>query len=120
MEKDLLKAHQEHDIFLYQSDYDGSPRSVIEALSSGIPAIIAHHPGTDVLDPEGKYIAFTDYSDVDTILKNIEDYIANPAKWIKRAETGRNIIIENFSTKVVAKKYFEFYQSHLKTQSTNY
>lgn len=108
--EELLKAFHSHHVLLYQTINDGSPRIVLEAMASGIPMIASHHPGIDVLDPDGKAIAFTEYGDAETIADLVEDYVSDHVPWLERAVEGRHIVEAKFSHIAGAKQYVELYE----------
>jgi glycosyltransferase involved in cell wall biosynthesis len=98
-----------HDMFIYQSVNEGSPRAVLEAMSSGIPIIASTHPGIQVLDPEGSFIHFSHFGEVPRITKMVESFLQNPLRWIERAAEGRAYTEKHFATDVVADSYVRFY-----------
>jgi glycosyltransferase involved in cell wall biosynthesis len=106
---ELLLAFHSHDLFLYQTMNDGSPRIVLEAMASGIPIIASHHPGIDVLDPGQKAIGFTEYGDAAKIADLIEDYMSNHVPWWERAAEGRRIVETRFTKVVGAAQYVDLY-----------
>lgn len=103
------KTLETSDIFVYQSINDGSPRTVIEAMSLGVPIIASKHPGIDILDVDRKYVKFTEFSETQKIVSFIEDYITNKAAWIETANACAKHIRESFSCEEAAKKYAAFY-----------
>lgn len=107
---EVRSAFWNHDLFVYQTMNDGSPRVVLEALASGLPVIASHHPGIDVIDPTGEFIAFTNYGDVPHIVAWIQDYAQNHSAWQERAHLGHQRITGRFSTPVVARQYVSFYR----------
>jgi len=107
--EEVRQKYRSHDLFIYQSMDDGSPRTVLEALACGIPTIASRHPGIDVLDPNGEIIQFTEYGDVDRIVELVQEFSDHRQIWRERAIEGRNHIVESFDSKVVAKAYRDFY-----------
>jgi glycosyltransferase involved in cell wall biosynthesis len=105
----MHSAYCSQDIFIYQTINDGSPRCVFEAASCGIPIIASHHPGIDLLDPDGHYIHFTQFGDVDAIVKHIETFLHNRHKWLQMADVGRFGMRERFGNVAVAQKYQDLY-----------
>lgn len=106
---DLRILYQNSDLFVYQTINDGSPRVVMEALACGLPVVASHHPGIDVLDPGGDFVAFTEYGDVNNIVAFIESYLIEHRSWSERAKLGRDTIVQKFSTVQVARLYADFY-----------
>ena len=108
---ELLDQLHRHDLFIYQTNNDASPRVVLEALACGIPIIASHHPGIDVIDPDGESIAYTEYGDAVRIADLVGGYASNRREWSERARTGRRIAVERFSSKAIAQQYLAFYRS---------
>jgi glycosyltransferase involved in cell wall biosynthesis len=102
------------DIFLYQSVNDGSPRTVLEAFTTGIPIIASRHPGIIHLDENEKYIHFTEFGDIDKIVKQIEDFSIHKDAWIRQARMGREYVVNNFDCRVIARQYGVLYKSFAK------
>lgn len=108
--EELREAFRSHDIFVYQSVNDGSPRVVLEAASTAIPIIASGHPGIRVLDPSGDFIHYTDYSEVDKIVHLVRQFAENAPAWRRRAQDGRSEIVRRFRTEVVAHQYVGLYR----------
>ena len=106
----LRDIYRDSDLFLCQTINEGSPRVVLEALACGLPVIASHHPGIDILDPEGDWIAFTDFADVSEITRIVQDLRNNPSAWAQRALIARAAVVERFSMPTVARQYVELYQ----------
>jgi glycosyltransferase involved in cell wall biosynthesis len=107
----LRDLYRESDVFVCQTINEGSPRVVLEALACGLPVIASHHPGIDVIDPHGDFIAFTQYGDVEGIANYVQDFMSNQTDRDNIAAEGRRKIEEVFSSEVVAKQYIELYDS---------
>ena len=107
----LRRHYRNSDLFIYQTINDGSPRVVLEALASGLPVIASHHPGIDVLDADGEFIAFNEFGDSDSILSYVRDFREDPSQWDERSRRGREAIERRFSVPAVARQYVDFYHS---------
>ncbi|MDA1349279.1 MAG: glycosyltransferase family 4 protein [Chloroflexi bacterium] len=105
----LREMYREADLFLYQTINDGSPRVVLEAVACGLPVIASHHPGIDVIDPDGDFIAFNDFGDTERIVIHVRDLIQRPRRRLQMVERGRQSAINRFSASVVARRYVELY-----------
>jgi glycosyltransferase involved in cell wall biosynthesis len=95
------------DLFIYQTINDGSPRTVLEAMSLGVPMIVSNHPGIEILDPEKEYLHFTDFADIDHIVELIAEFTDNKELWFKKAEKAAKYAADNFSCSKAAEKYAE-------------
>lgn len=116
----LRDIYRDHDLFLYQTINDGSPRVVLEALACGLPVVASHHPGIDVIDPEEKFISFTQFDDVEAAMMKIATLSADPDLLFSISKLGRSKIDEHFSTEVVADRYIRFYEEIIQRNETNY
>lgn len=105
--KDLFNYALDHDIFIYPTLNEGSPRIILEMASLGIPIIASKHPGIIEIDKECKFINFLDGD------KNIEyyiiNYLSNQKLFIQKAICGRNYVLENNSLEKISKVYEKNY-----------
>lgn len=53
-QKELLKAMENHDLFVLYSSYEGLPHVVLEAFSARVPVVASNIPGTDEVAIDGK------------------------------------------------------------------
>jgi glycosyltransferase involved in cell wall biosynthesis len=107
--EELREFYRSADIFIYQTINDGSPRVVLEALACGLSVIGSTHPGIEVLDSEKRFIAFSDFGDIRTIVKHVEDFLRDRDGWKQRATLGRKTIETEFTSRAVAQQYADFY-----------
>ncbi|MGH9649276.1 MAG: glycosyltransferase family 4 protein, partial [Terriglobales bacterium] len=112
--EDLRTLYQNSHVLLYQTRDDGSPRVVLEALACGLPVVASHHPGIDHFDPQGEFIAFTEFGDAARVAEYVLDVQRNPGEWAKRSRRGRERMGARFSTAAVADEYAAFYRSILR------
>jgi len=97
------------DWLFHVSEYDGSPRVVLEALARGLPVIGSRHPGIQVIDPDDDFIMYADPWNPDAVLDEIIRTRSDPAEYNRRANIGREFILENFSSRAVAPHYIDLY-----------
>jgi glycosyltransferase involved in cell wall biosynthesis len=107
--EELREFYRSADIFIYQTINDGSPRVVLEALACELPVIGSTHPGIEVLDSEKRFIAFSDFGDIQTIVEHVEDFLRDSEAWSQRATLGRKTIETEFTSRAVAQQYADFY-----------
>ena len=107
----LREKYRKADLLLYQSLHEGSPRVVLEALASGLPVIAAHHPGIDVIDPPGDFVSFTEFGDVDRIVRFVSELEGHKEMQEDKARRGRDSVVARFNTGVVAEQYVSLYNS---------
>lgn len=81
----IPEIFQNSDIFVLPSLYEGVPRTVLEAMSCGIPVVISQFTHLEgLIDGGGQMFPKMDVEALSTIIKEI---INNPGK---KAEMGRN------------------------------
>ena len=117
--EELRHLYRNSYLFLYQTINDGSPRVILEALACGLPVVASHYPGIDNIDPKGDFICFTQFGDVEAIVKHILFLKSNGDDWQRRASLSRLAIEKYFSTKAVAKQYISLYSKLLKNTKSN-
>ena len=103
--KELLNAS---DIFLFTTKQEGLPRSMMEAMASGLPCIASKIRGnTDLLEnTDGGYLCeSTDYKDFAEKI----NILANDKQMRENAGKSNLITIRKFSTDTVSKEIKEIY-----------
>jgi glycosyltransferase involved in cell wall biosynthesis len=98
---------------------DGSPRTVLEALSFGLPVIGSCHPGIKVLDPDQQFIVFADPSNLDDILDELVDSKKNPDRYIDRVKRGLAYVKEHLTSDVISDRYVRLYKQQMEVQRDN-
>ena len=105
----VLEAFRSHDVFLYQTINDGSPRIVLEAMACGMAIIASHHPGIDVLDPDGHAVSFTRFGDAERIAELAAGFLERPEQLREKGSEARAIAMDRFNHREVATEYVGFY-----------
>lgn len=85
------------------SRYEGSPKAVIEAMSSGLPVIAVKAPGLIEIVEDGVNGLLVDPDD-ESIADAVRRLIDNSELWLKLSENGRRMAIETYSKKSVLQK----------------
>lgn len=78
----VLKAYEEHDVFLFPTLRDSCPAQLLEAMAKGLPIVTLDHHGSRVLVPDGCGIKVSVDSDVHATARNLAwaiDDLANDA-----------------------------------------
>ena len=107
--KELLSAV---DIFLFTTKQEGLPRSMMEAMASGLPCVASKIRGnTDLLEgTEGGYLCET--ADVSTYAEAI-NLLAND-KTLRETMGKNNLVtIQKFNTETVTEELRKIYESEL-------
>ncbi len=84
---EALKAHyQQADIFLFPSQWEGSPKVLLEAAACGLPVIARknYQPET-VVDGETGYLVTSD----DELFVRLQELLAQPEQRRKLGKAGR-------------------------------
>jgi len=105
----ILETFRSHDVFLYQTINDGSPRIVLEAMACGMAVIASHHPGIDVLDPDGDAVSFTRFGDAERIAELASGFLERPDLLRAKGRNARAIAMGRFNHREVAAEYVSFY-----------
>lgn len=104
----LVKAHENAGIFLMTSDFEGSPISLIEALSQGTPVIIAQNSfsrASDII--KNDYNGFVcEHFDLDEINEKIKIIKSNYLSFSKNAIKS----FENFNQKAFKKQWNDLFE----------
>jgi glycosyltransferase involved in cell wall biosynthesis len=110
---EMDRHYRRADWLFHVTRIDGSPRVVIEALARGLPVIGSRHPGVTVLDPEDRYILFSEPFDPDAVLDQLVSEKTNSADHEQRSVAGSSYVTENFSSDAVSDRYIDLYMSLL-------
>lgn len=84
----LLDWYRRADLYVFPSLFEGSPRSLREALACGCPAVASDIPGHRGIDPEGDFIWFAPVKDVAGWTEALEAALSEPAA-ARRDRGGR-------------------------------
>lgn len=106
----VRSAFSNYEMFLYLTINDGSPRIVLEAVSTGIPVIATRHPGIEVIDPEGDVISYAEPDDAEAVAGFVTEFINDRPAWEEKVVTGRQIAKDRFGSEHVARQYVDLYQ----------
>lgn len=100
------------DVFILPSYYrEGIPRSILEALSCGLPVITTNVPGcnlTVIPDKNGLMIA---PRSVTTIASAVKDMLSRQDSWVTMGEFSRELAIQEFSEEKVFSEIVKLYRS---------
>jgi glycosyltransferase involved in cell wall biosynthesis len=108
--QEKVNALEEANILLLTSRYEGSPMTVLDAMSYGNPCIVT--PGTNVAEEVcrngvGWNCELDAYSIADTIIKAKEEYLANKDNYIRRC---KSYVKDNYAWSKIAQLSIKEYQ----------
>ena len=110
--KDLLEHYQRAVLYLFPSLFEGSPRSLREALSCGLPAVATDIPGHRGIDPQGHFIHFAPVNDLNVWLTRTREALdEEPLLKANRIQRGVQHLNQYHRPEAVASHWLTLYQS---------
>lgn len=98
--EEWTKLSMEYDIFINTTHFDNTPISVIEALALGLPVVSTNVGGIPFLVKNDETAILINDSDVEGMVKAIENLINNPQLSQKLSLNGRKLV-EQFDWEIV-------------------
>ena len=112
--QEMLSLYQSSDFFVFPSRFEGSPRSVREALACGVPCILSNIPGNRGVDPEGHFVRFVDDWDGRLWADAIQACIDEPKElYRQRRLQSRQHMELHHDFQAVAKNWVKIYEDVL-------
>lgn len=110
-QEDIPKILKGMDIFFLPSKWEGLPRTVLEAMASGLPVVASSVDGTAeaVLDSITGYLLPPD--DLKGYIEKLEELIKDSEERRKMGEKGRERVEKYFSYEEMIKKTINIYKS---------
>lgn len=108
--KDIADYYKASDLFVLPSKEEGLSNSMLEAMASGLPAVVTKISGSEDLIDEsvnGRFIEL----DSSSIYKAIDDYYKNKQKWSAHSNGARATILEKYDSKSVLNDYIELFRN---------
>ena len=99
--KELMKQMRgfiQHSVTAADGDSEGTPVTILEASSSGLPIISTRHAGIKEAVIDGVTGLLVDEYDITTMAKNIMTLAASPELSAKLGAAGREHMIKNYQT----------------------
>lgn len=108
--QDLLRWYRRADLFVFPSLFEGSPRSLREALACGCRAVASDIPGHRGIDPEERFIRFAPVKDADAWTEAIGELLSErPEAARERSQVGARWLHDHHSPEAVAKVVANLY-----------
>ncbi len=95
------------DFFVFPSETEGCPMSLLEALAFGLPSIASRIDGiTDIVE-DGKNGILVPYGNEESLYAAMKEVLSNPEEARKLGCAGRETISKKFSLNVIVDRYVE-------------
>ncbi|MBL4590240.1 MAG: glycosyltransferase family 4 protein [Alphaproteobacteria bacterium] len=111
--EDIPTCLEKADVYCLISHWEGFPRSILEAMRTGLPVIATNVAGVkeSVIDGETGYCP--PHKDIDALAENLKDLINNPDKIKSMGLAGRKRFEENFTFDKMVNKTLGIYEQVL-------
>ncbi len=107
---ELIRYYQSAHLYLFPSLFEGSPRSLREALACGTPAVASDIPGNKGIDPKEQFIHFAPVNDLDAWYQVVQKALYEPSEqYEQRAKQGREWLIEHHQPMNIAQRWAQLY-----------
>ena len=107
----LLQEYQAAGVFAFPSRFEGSPRSVREALACRTSAVVSEIPGHRGIDPEGQFLHFVSGHDPQDWADMLEVAMdESEASYDARLDRGLSHMRNRHSLEAVAQVLAETYR----------
>ncbi len=107
---DVPRRMENADIYLLVTNWEGFPRSIIEAMRAGLPVIASKVGGCGESVIEGKTGYLVPRGDVETLKRRLTELISSPDLRLKMGTAGRTRYEAGFTFKQMYKKTVELYR----------
>jgi O-antigen/teichoic acid export membrane protein/glycosyltransferase involved in cell wall biosynthesis len=100
------------DIFLSASEFEGMPLSSLEAIGSGLPAVISRISGHEMLTPYSTQFDLNNLEEgAEGVNAHFQQYLSRGSKDIRKSKWLQNSIIRrDFSLEKMSERYFSLYK----------
>jgi glycosyltransferase involved in cell wall biosynthesis len=97
-------------LFVFPSRFEGSPRSVREALASGIPGVVSDIPGHRALDPNHRFLHIVPTFKPEDWARHIDSALKESTEqYTNRSKAGRAHMVSHHSFDAVARQLEQVY-----------
>lgn len=104
----IVGMYQNSSVFVLPSLEEGVPRTILEAMSCGIPVICSKLPQlVDIVNGAGVLVPVKDYQ---TLADSISEALSDSSLAIKFGENGRRRVVENYSWKDTVNRTVQLYE----------
>lgn len=105
---DIVKLYQRSSVFILPSLEEGVPRTILEAMSCGIPVVCSNLPQLVNIVSDGGFLVPA--QDSEMLADRVSEILSNKILAKKMGENGRENVIRNYSWKDTVEKTIELYK----------
>ena len=107
----MIAYYQKARLYLFPSLFEGSPRSLREAIACGTPAVASDIPGHRGIDPQKQFIHFAPVNDLEAWHHSVQKALHESVKdYEQRAYRGRAWLLEHHQPLKVAQSWAKLYE----------
>jgi glycosyltransferase involved in cell wall biosynthesis len=104
------------DIFVLPSYREGFPKSVLEAMSTGLPVVATDIRGSREAVVHGETGLIVPAKDSASLAAAVERLLDNPQLAARMGRAGRQRVLESFNIADVQRRFFEFIEGMIGDQ----
>ncbi len=112
---DYLRAA---DVFVLPSVAEGMSNSLLEAMSVGLPVVVSNIGGNADLITDGQNGRLVEQSNVAAWSEAISQSIESAAKSSEQGRAARELVMNQFSIRVIVDRYIDLYERLLGTEAS--
>lgn len=100
-------AFVQHSITTFQNDSEGTPLTILEAMSAGLPIISTKHGGISDVVQDAETGFLVSEQDVEGMANNMYKLILNPTESKTMGERASEHVTQNYTLELYTQKLFE-------------
>ena len=109
--KEMNKIYSGCDVFVLPSIKEPFGRVILEAMACGKPVIATKVGGPQDIVEDGRTGYLVDRANPDQLATRISELLQDPKKRRNFGQAGRELVVERFDWRKIAKRYVEIYES---------
>ena len=110
---DRVSLYHALDSLLMTSDFEGTPMTLLETMSSGVPVVASAVDGIAEVCTHGKNALLSPPGDLGSFRDSLCRLIAEESLFETLGAEGRRIVVESYDIRVIARRIEEIYESVL-------
>ena len=108
---DVVTLYHASDIFVLPSRSEGLSNALLEAMSTGLPAVVTDVSGSREVVADGENGYIVDPDDPNELASRIENLVKNPAQRKSMGLAARKRIVDDYSIEKVTGMYIALYDT---------